>query len=80
MTIDDAIQQLQEAKARGVKSVVLAWWVAEEFGMPDDDKWGELTDHMDQMDWSSTHDRLMEILNEWKDHVHIVGDSEDLES
>ena len=59
MTIDDAIELLQTAKKDGVKSVIAAWWYADQFGRKDDDKWADDAEFIDRkMDWSSTHDDL----------------------
>lgn len=60
MTIDEAINNLQRAKARGVKSIVLAYWTADTFDKPDDEEWqadAEIVE--DKFDWSATHSDLM---------------------
>lgn len=60
MTIDDAIDNLQRAKARGVKSVILAYWTADTFDCPDDENWqtdAEIVEN--KFDWSATHSDLM---------------------
>lgn len=65
MTIDDAIKMLTRCKEDGVKSIILAFWEAESFDLSDDDTWEGVSESVeDNMDWSYTHDRLSEILNE----------------
>jgi DNA-directed RNA polymerase alpha subunit len=59
MTIDDAIEKLQAAKARGVKNIVLACWCAENFDKLDDQKWEETTAFIEyEMNWSSAYDPM----------------------
>jgi len=70
MTIEQAIKQLQEAKKEGVKSIVLSWWSADIFDQLDDDAWYAATEHIeDSMDWSTTHDTMVELLNQHKTDV-----------
>ena len=60
MTIEEAIENLQAAKARGTKHIVLAYWEAGAFLMKESDEWGDLADFLeDQMDWSCTHEDLL---------------------
>ena len=61
MSIDDAIKNLEAAKANGVKDIVLAYWNAEAFQMKEDDEeWAALAEYLeDQMDWSHTHEDLL---------------------
>jgi hypothetical protein len=70
MTIDEAIKNLKQAKAQGTKSVVLAWWSAEDFNKPDDQEWEATAARIeDKMDWSGTHD-TMEALVEFDSLSH----------
>ena len=39
MKIDDAIEQLQNAKKEGTKNIILAWWNSGEFDRQDNDAW-----------------------------------------
>ena len=41
MTIDQAIENLKLVKKRGVKSLVLAYWTAEDFNRNDDAQWAD---------------------------------------
>ena len=60
MTIEQAIENLQTAKASGVKHIVLAYWEAGAFLMEEGDEWGDLADFLeDQMDWAHTHEDLL---------------------
>lgn len=68
MLIDDAIKQLQEAKKDGVKSIVLAWWGADEFDEKDDEEWTKATLYVeDQMDWANTAADLQCQLDDYKE-------------
>ena len=59
MTIDKAIELLQREKHNGVKNVICAWWVAEDFTMKDDDAWGDVCDKIDdRMDWAVADEAL----------------------
>lgn len=59
MTIDEAIKNLQEAKANGTKNIIIAWWDSEAFGRKDDEDWAYLCDLADRkMEWSGSHDDL----------------------
>jgi hypothetical protein len=59
MTIDEAIQNLKDAKKRGVKSIILAWWGADMFDYEDDDHWEAVAETVErEMDWSTTHDDI----------------------
>ena len=60
MTIDEAIQNLKDAKKRGVKSIVLAWWDASMFDREDDDEWAADVEQIDdKFDWSSTQEDIL---------------------
>lgn len=64
MTIDEAIENLKAEKRRGTKSVIIAWWDAEQFGRADDEAWENATDVVERKhDWSSTHDDLAMALD-----------------
>ena len=64
MTIDEAIENLKDAKKRGVKSVILAWWDALDFSRQDDEAWEHAADLVERKhDWSSTHDDLAMTLD-----------------
>jgi hypothetical protein len=65
MTIDDAIKMLTDSKEAGVKSIILAFWTAEGFDLPNDDNWECASESVeDRMDWSHTHDHLSDLLKE----------------
>jgi hypothetical protein len=56
MTINEAIENLRAAKKRGVKSIILAYWEADQFQREDDDNWEHAADIVERkMDWSATH-------------------------
>lgn len=64
MTIDEAIKLLNVEKARGTKSVIIAWWNADEFDRKDDEAWEHDTDIVERKhDWSSTHEDLQMVLD-----------------
>jgi hypothetical protein len=64
MTIDEAIKRLNVEKARGTKSVILAWWHADEFDRPDDDAWEQATEIIERkMDWGDTQENLQMTLD-----------------
>jgi hypothetical protein len=64
MDIRIAITGLQELQKAGVKHVVMAAWDARSFDLQEDDKeWPHLANAAElEMDWSSTHDQLSEII------------------
>lgn len=67
MTVDEAIKNLQQAKARGVKNIILAYWEAYGFGRNDDESWEEMAEHVEsKMDWSRTHEDLDCLLEEFE--------------
>lgn len=60
MTIDEAIQNLKDAKKRGVKNIVLAWWDASMFDREDDAEWAADAEKIEEdFDWSSTHEDIL---------------------
>lgn len=60
MTINEAIQNLQAAKKRGVKNIILAWWSADQFDRADDETWASDAEKIDEdFDWSATHEDLL---------------------
>lgn len=64
MTIDEAIENLKNEKRRGTKSVIIAWWNADQFGREDDEAWEHDADVVERKhDWSSTHDDLSMTLD-----------------
>jgi len=64
MTIDEAIENLKDAKKRGVKSVILAWWDALDFSRQDDEAWEHAAEMVERKhDWSSTHEDLQMTLD-----------------
>jgi hypothetical protein len=64
MTVEEAIENLKEAKKRGVKSIILAYWEADQFNRQDDATWENAADIVERkMDWSSTHDDLATVLD-----------------
>ncbi len=69
MTIDEAIENLNQAKKNGVQNVILAWWEADAFGRKDDEAWGEMCDVFDdKMDWSGTHDDIATMIEYFDRH------------
>jgi hypothetical protein len=66
VTINDAIAALERAKARGVKSVILAWWEADMFDRQDNEDWERATEIAeDKMDWSAAHSDLQMTLDRY---------------
>jgi hypothetical protein len=62
MSIDDAIKQLKDRKAQGVKHIVLAYWEADMFDHKDDDKWAGISEIIEaDMDWSTAHDQMSQM-------------------
>lgn len=65
MTIDEAIENLKDAKKQGVKNIVLAWWAASMFDREDDDEWAADVEQIDDnFDWSSTQEDILMSLEE----------------
>jgi hypothetical protein len=65
MTIDQAIRELQEARERGVRSIIFAYWEAQMFGLDDNRDWEAAAEQAEGgMDWSSTHENLSEIISD----------------
>jgi hypothetical protein len=63
MTIDEAIENLKDAKKKGVKNIILAWWAADMFGREDDETWQNDAAVVDEhMDWSATHDAIVDTI------------------
>lgn len=63
MKIEDAINQLIEAKNQGVKSIVLAYWESDMFGRKDDESWEWESEQIEEnMDWSHAHDQMTDYL------------------
>ena len=63
MKIDDAIKQLQNAKKKGTKNIIFAWWNSGKFDRQDNDAWAIDCDIIDDnMDWANTHDRLYDMM------------------
>jgi epoxyqueuosine reductase QueG len=68
MTIDEAIKNLENAKAKGAKAIIMAWWDAELFQKQDDHEWQAIAEQVEsQMDWSSTHYDLSDLISELED-------------
>jgi hypothetical protein len=64
MTIDEAIERLKAVKKSGVKSIIAAWWFADQFNREDNDDWEHAADTVERkMDWSSTHDDIAMTLD-----------------
>lgn len=64
MTIDEAIENLKDAKKSGVKNIILAWWAADMFDRADDDTWQHDADVAEEhMDWSATHDSIADTIS-----------------
>ena len=49
MKIDDAIEQLQNAKKEGTKNIIFAWWNSGEFDRQDNDAWAIDCDIIDDV-------------------------------
>ena len=47
MTIDEAIELMQELKAKGTKHIIVGVWTADRFEVKDDDAWGKVTNYID---------------------------------
>ena len=64
MTVDEAIELLTAEKEKGTKSVLSAWWTADMFEREDDEAWEHAAEIVERkMDWSSTHDDLVMMLD-----------------
>lgn len=64
MTIDEAIERLNQEKQAGIKSVIIAWWDADMFGRIDDEAWEHAAEVVGRKhDWSSTHEDLQTTLD-----------------
>jgi hypothetical protein len=64
MTIQEAIEDLKAAQRSGVKSIIAAWWFADQFQRPDDEAWEHAAEIVERkMDWSATHDDLQSTLD-----------------
>ena len=64
MTVDEAIELLTAEKEKGTKSVLIAWWNADMFEREDDEAWEDAAEIVERkMDWSSTHDDLVMLLD-----------------
>ena len=65
MLIDDAIKALHGLKEKGETHAVVAWWEAADFDVDSTDEnvdWGFISEQIeDQMDWSSTNDKMLAI-------------------
>ena len=71
MTIENAILQLEEAKQAGVRNVILAWWEAGAFPLPDnqprkdDEDWAAVCDIIEhEMDWANAHESMATIIDQ----------------
>ena len=71
MQIDKAIESLKDAKDRGVKNIIFAYWEADLFSdkngnsFSDNSEWAIIADTIsDQMEWSNTHSSLQELINQ----------------
>lgn len=63
MRIEEAIKSLTQAKDRGVRNIVMAFWEASMFSRSDDRDWATLCDLVDDnFDWHATHDDLYDFL------------------
>lgn len=74
MKIQDAIDMLTEAKAKGAKNIIFAFWTADCFGTYDDpigvntkfednEDWETIAQSIeDNMDWSWAHDDMMDYI------------------
>lgn len=78
MTVDEAIEKLKSAKEAGVKNIIAAWWFSDQFQRPDDELWAADAEAVeDKMDWSATHEDILEILDlrasDWLDGHEKTG-------
>jgi len=48
MTIDEAIELMQELKTRGAKHLLVGIWTADLFEIEDNDAWGKVTEQVDE--------------------------------
>ena len=65
MTIEEAIKCLERAKEDGVKNIVLAFWAAVEFDRPDDEKWAEDSNLVEEtFDWSYVHGHMSDLMDQ----------------
>ncbi len=69
MHIDQAIELLQKEKAGGTQHLIFAYWTADIFGRKDDDAWAYDADIGDEIDWSSTHERLGCAMSEFREDL-----------
>ena len=68
MKIDEAIENLLNAKSRGVKNIVLAYWESNMFERSDNEEWEKIAYQVeDQMDWSSAHENIALIIQDNKE-------------
>lgn len=71
MTIDEAIQNLKQAKKGGTKNIILAYWDAECFGRKDGSSWASDAELVERkFDWSYTQESIETFLD-------IDGDDEE---
>jgi peroxiredoxin family protein len=47
MTVDEAIEFMQELKTQGKKHIIVGVWTADLFEVKDDDAWGEVAKDID---------------------------------
>lgn len=63
MRIEQAIEELQEAKKSGVKNIIVGWWEESAFERDDDAEWASDCEFVDrEMDWSLAHECLQVAL------------------
>jgi len=66
MNINEAIAQLERAKELGETDIVFAYWKASALDMDGFADWPAVAEYVEEiMDWSSTHDKITDIIAEY---------------
>jgi hypothetical protein len=64
MKIEQAIEMLKENRHKGVKDIVLAFWIAEDFDRAEGEAWAtEAAMLEDSIDWTGVNDQITDLLN-----------------
>lgn len=64
MTIETAIDFLREARLRGAKHILLAYWTAEDFDRKEGEAWATETEMLEaSVDWTGVNDQITDLLN-----------------
>jgi hypothetical protein len=65
MNINEAIRQLELAKAEGHTDIVFAYWDFHAFDMEKNPDWSAIAEWIEEnMDWSEAHDQMVYIIKE----------------